>query len=264
MKRALMFGAGVLLGLVAEYLLWEGPVWYAYEDWWFSIRSTRIIGLGLIVLGAEAAAAAAFCLARVSVPLRGTPAQSRMTLAGPVRAAVWRRPVLPICAILFFLGAVGAFFHARDVFDTLQGMESVPGGYSRDIIGACRLSGQVALTFGILYSTVGAALLVAPMLLKARGWQWDQRINGAGCGISLVGHLLGAVGFLLWVGNGLMMEGAQDSLSLVANLAVLGGIGLAVVGSMVAAVRGLSSSRKEPRDAEQDPPAYRGGDADLP
>jgi hypothetical protein len=94
----------------------------------------------------------------------------------------------------------------------------------------------VATTFGVLYSMIGVALLVAPTLLPSWGWQFGQRINWAGCGVSLVGHLLGAAGFLLYVGNGLAGEGASDSVSLVANLGVVAGVIVAVGGDVLAAV----------------------------
>jgi hypothetical protein len=146
MQRAPLFCGGFLLVLVAECLLWIGPVWYAEEDSWFSTRSTRIIGVGLVVLGAEAAVVAAVCLARAFVPLRQTSAQSGMILSEPAQAPSWGRPVRFIYAILFFLGAVCVFLHAREVLHTLHVME-ILGGVSIDIIDDFRFRAEVATTW---------------------------------------------------------------------------------------------------------------------
>src|SRR5258707_988716 len=186
-----------------------------------------MVCLGRIAQGAVAAAGAALCLARAFVPLSPVPAQNRTSLSGPAAAAVWR-PLLPICGILFFLGAVGPFWQARDAFETLQVIESVPGGFGAGLIEDFRFHGRVALAFGIGYSIVGGALLVAPMLLTSRGWQLGQRINGVGCGIALVGLLLSGMGVFVWFVNGLLMEGRQASISRVGSFGVLGGTFLAV------------------------------------
>src|SRR5437588_525153 len=104
MRRGLLFSAGILLGLVAEAILWNGPNLYAYEDAWFSAEFARIGGrLGVIVQGVVAALGAALCLGRAFVPLTSAPAQSGTTVSGPAPATVGGGPVLPICGILFLL-----------------------------------------------------------------------------------------------------------------------------------------------------------------
>src|SRR5947209_5593234 len=109
LKRTLLFCGGVLLGLVAVAILWNGPSLYAAEDSWDSALFTRIVGLCVIAQGVVAALGAAWCLGRALVPLTPAPAQSGTAVTGSALAAVGSRPVLPICGILFLLAAAGPF-----------------------------------------------------------------------------------------------------------------------------------------------------------
>jgi hypothetical protein len=231
MKRVLLFCGGLLLALVAETILWHSADLFTFEDGWLK-ELTWIADLGLIAQGAVAAAGAALCFARAFVPINPA-AQNRANLPGPVVAAVWQRPLLPICGILFLLAAVRAFYAANNDFDTLHVMESF-GGYGASLIEDWRLHGWAALAFCIGYSILGGALLVAPMLLRSRGWQLGQRINGVGCGMALGGLLLSGMSVFVWFANGLAMEGRSEGLSAVCCFGILGGTALAVVGSIVA------------------------------
>lgn len=236
MKRALLFCGGVLLGLVAEAILWKGPSLYAYEEPWFSAPFTRIVGLGLFAEGVVAAAGAALCLARAFVPFTSVPAQTGTTVSGQTPEAIGGGPVLPICGMLFLLAAAGPFWQARDDLQHLEVMESLPDSLPANLSGVYRRSRQTALTFGVLYLVIGGGLLGAPLLLKSPVWQVGRRMNRSGCGIAIGGFLLSGVGVFLCLVNGLTLEGRSKDVSLVGHLGVLGGAVLAVVGSVVAVI----------------------------
>jgi hypothetical protein len=241
MRRALLFCCGVLLGLVGEAILWAGPGVYAHvSETWYSAEWTRITVrgavLGLIAQGAIAAAGAALCLARAFIPSSPPPAQTGATRGRAAPAAVWRGPLLPIWGILLLVGAVGP---ARQVFDELEELHDwdvVGIHFSREITDSVRGRIHAGLTLGTLYLVAGGALLVAPLLAKSRGWQLGRRVNGAGCGIAIVGFLLSGVGVLFEFANGLALEGHSESLTRLASFVVLGGTLLAMVGSIVAVV----------------------------
>jgi hypothetical protein len=99
-----------------------------------------------------------------------------------------------------------------------------------------RFGGQVALALGILYSVVGGALLVAPLLLKPSGWQLGEGINGAGCAIAAVGLALTSVLVPVYIIYSLNHLFQRDDLWPVFSFGVLGGTVLAVVGSILAVV----------------------------
>jgi hypothetical protein len=240
MRRAVLIGGGVLIGLVAEALLWASPDVYAKEP-------TGIVGLALLGWGVTAAAGAAFCLARGLAPSRPAPAADR------------GGPVLPIGGILFVLGAVSPFLRAYACLDALP---DVAPGLGPDLLADYCGRGQAALTFGILYLVVAGGLLVAPLFLKPR--DLGQRINGAGCGIVLAGLLLSGVGAFVWFANAMAMEGGRHSIEVLGQLGLFAGSVLAVVGGVVAVLGGSSASREEPRDAGQDLPADRAGVSDRP
>ena len=69
MRRVLLSCVGIVLGLAAETILWNGPDLYAFADSWHSAAFTRTVGVGIIVEGALAALGAALCLGRAVVPL---------------------------------------------------------------------------------------------------------------------------------------------------------------------------------------------------
>src|SRR5262245_37100363 len=94
MKRLLLFGAGLGLAVAAVALLGLGPDRFQYEESWFGLHSSRFMALGLIALGAGAAAGAGYCLGRA---------------LNPPSDEVSRRWVSPgvIGAVLFLLAAVG-------------------------------------------------------------------------------------------------------------------------------------------------------------
>jgi hypothetical protein len=246
MKRTLLFCGGVLLGLVAEAILWNGPDLYAYEDAWFSAVFTRIVGLGVIVQGVVAALGAAWCLGRAFVPLTSAPAQGGTAVPGPAPAGVGGGSVLPLCGLLFLLAAAGPLEQARFDSEML---------YYRDYTHEL-----AEWTFGVLWLAVGGALLATPLLLRRRVWQLGWRMNGVGCGIAAGGLLLSGMGVLVCLANGLAGEGARKDLAYAGYLGVLGGAVLAVVGSIVAVVGRSWHPGEEQPDAGQNPPADRGED----
>jgi hypothetical protein len=243
MRRALLFCVGIVLGLAAETILWNGPDLYAFADSWHSAAFTRIVGVGVIVEGALAAFGAALCLGRALVPLTSAPRQSGPAVPGPAPAAVGGGPVLPICGILFLLAAVGPFGQARFDSEMLEVMEGMPGKWGADLVEADRRHERTERTFGVLWLVVGGALLGTPLFLEPRVWRLGRRISGVGCGIALGGLLLSGMGVLVWYANGLLMEGAVKELSLVGQLGVLAGAIVAVVGSIIA-VLGTGNPRK--------------------
>jgi hypothetical protein len=112
-------------------------------------------------------------------------------------------------------------------------METFPNSNWPDVTEDTRRVALMALTCGILYLVVGGLLLVTPMFPKLRSWQLGGRIKGAGCGIASLGLFLSGVGFLVVLGNGLMLEGAKESIGRAGGYGVLGGAVLAVVGTLV-------------------------------
>ena len=221
MKRVLLFCVGVLLALVSEVLLWWGPGVYAYESTWVEPRSSNIIGLGIIAWGVGAALGAAVALARAFARLRPEAAQH-----GTIRPKRAPASVLAICAILFFLGPLSAFFQA---YTWRQRFHDAP-------------TGQAALVFGILYLAGG--VVVARIVLNSRREAPGRRLGGLGCGIAIFGLLVIAFGVFVSCVNGMMMEGRQDSIDVFSSFVVLAGILLTVMGSIVAVVGG--SSNKTP------------------
>jgi hypothetical protein len=219
---------GIVLGLAAETILWNGPNLYAFAGPWHSAAFTRIVGVGVIVEGALLALGAALCLGRALRPRAPGP--------GPTPAAVGGGPVLPICGILFLLAAAGPFEQARYDSEELKVMEDLPAGarYSDEIVGSYQRSERTERAFGVLWLVVGGALLGTPLFLKPRAWQLGWRMNGVGCAIAAGGFLLSGLGACVCLANGLAMEGASKDLNFVGSLGMLAGAAAVVVGSIVA------------------------------
>jgi hypothetical protein len=234
MRRALLCCAGIVLGLAAGVILWNGPDLYALADSWHSAEFTRMVGVGIMVEGALAALGAALCLGRAIAPLTSAPTLSGTDVRGPAATASGGGPVLPLCGILFLLAAVGPFGQARDDSEKLEVMDSMPGKWGADLVEDFRRHERTERTFGVLWLVVGGALLGTPLFLKPRAWRLGRRISGVGCGIALGGLLLSGMGVLVWYANGLLMEGAVKAFSLVGQLGVLAGAIVAVVGSIIA------------------------------
>jgi hypothetical protein len=267
MRRALLFYGAILLGLVAEAILWSASDLYLYptEDSWFSAGLfTRSADLGLVVQGAVAAIGAALCLGRALVPLTRAPTRSTTTVSGPAPGGLRAGPVLPICGLLFLLAAPGPFGQARLDSEKLEVMDSMPGARENDLVADFRRHERTERTFGVLWLVVGGALLGTPLFLKPRVWQVARRMNGAGCALAVGGLLLSGFSVLVWFVNGLAMEGANRDVSRVGHLGVLAGAIVAVVGSTVAVVGGSSRPPAGQGDAGQDRPADRGRDSDVP
>ena len=236
MRRALLFCVGIVLGLTAETILWNGPDLYASADSWHSAAFTRIVGMGVIVEGNLSALGAALCVGRAIIPLTSAPTQSGTAVPGLAPAAVGGGPVLPICGILFLLAAVGPFGQAWQDSETLEVMDSMPGQWGADLVNDFRKRERTELTFGVLWVVLGGALVGTPLFLKPRVWQLGWRINGVGCGIGVVGFLLSGMGAFVCVANGLTGEGASKEVSHAGYLGVLAGATVAVVGSIVAVI----------------------------
>jgi len=234
MRRALLSCVGIVLGLAAETILWNGPDLYTFTDGWHSAAFTRIVGVGVIVEGALSALGAALCLGRALIPLTSVPTQSGKVVPGPAPAAVGGGPVLPICGIFFLLAAVGPFGQAWKDSETLEVMDSMPGNFGADLVDDYRRHERTEWTFGVLWLVVGAVLLGAPLFLKPRIWHLGWRINGVGCGIAVGGFLLSGMGAFVCFANALAMEGASKDLNYAGNLGLLAGATVAVVGSIVA------------------------------
>jgi hypothetical protein len=215
---------GIVLGLAAETILWNGPDLYAFTDPWHSAAFTRIVGVGVIVEGALLALGAAVCLGRALRPLTAVP--------GPTPAAVGGGPVLPICGILLLLAAVGPFGQARGDSERLEVMDSMPGKWGAGLVEDYRRHERTERTFGALWLVVGGSLLGTPLFLKPGVWQLGWRINGVGCAIAVGGFLLSGLGACVCLANGLMLEGANKDFSLVGYLGVLAGAAAAIVGSV--------------------------------
>jgi hypothetical protein len=235
MRRALLFCVGIVLGLAAETILWNGPALYASADSWHSAAFTRIVGMGVIAEGALSALGAALCLGRASIPLTSAPTQSATPVPAPVPAAVGGGPVLPICGILFLLAALGPFGQAWHDSETLEVMDSMPGKWGADLVDDFRRHERTERTFGVLWLVVGGALLGTPLFLKSRVWQLGWRMNGVGCGIAAGGLLLSGMGAFVCFANGLLMEGAKEEFAYAGYLGVLAGALVAVIGSIIAA-----------------------------
>jgi hypothetical protein len=225
MKRGLLFGGGIVLGLAAETILWNGPDLYLFAN---SLHYARIVGVGVIVEGALIALGAALCLGRALVQLTSAPTQNGPAGPGPAPTALGGGPVLPICGILFLLAAVGPFRQARFDSQMLEVMESIPDK-SGAVVEADRRRERTERSFGVLWLVVGGALLGTPLFLKPRAWQLGWRISGVGCGIAFGGLLLSGVGVLVWYASGFFRKGGVDELSLI----VLAGAIVAAVGSIV-------------------------------
>jgi len=234
MRRAWLFCVGIVLGLAAEIILWNGPDLYAFADSWHSAAFTRIVGVGVIVEGGLSALGAAVCLGRAIFPLTSAPTQSGTAVPGPAPAAVGGGPVLPIFGVLFLLAAVGPLGQARDESEKLEVMDSMPGKWGADLVDDFRRHERTERTFGVLWLVVGGALLGTPLFLKPRAWQLGWRINGVGCVIAVGGLLLSGIGAFVCFANGLAMEGASKDLNYAGYLGVLAGAIAAVVGSIVA------------------------------
>jgi hypothetical protein len=234
MKRGLLCCGGIVLGLAAVTILWNGPGLYLFANSW---QYPGIVGVGVIVEGALLALGAALCLGRALIPLSPAPTQSNHAGPGSAEAAAGGGPVLPICGILFLLAAAGPFGQARFDSQLLQVMESIPDKGGGDLVEANRRRERTERTISVLWLIVGGALLGTPLFLKARVWQLGWRISGVGCGIALGGLLLSVLGVSVWYAGGFFRKGGVEEVSLGGQLAVLAGAIVATVGAIIA-VRG--------------------------
>jgi hypothetical protein len=233
MRRVLFFFPGIVLGLAAETILWNGPDLVLLEDGWHSPAFTGMVGVGVIVEGVLVALAAAICFGRALGPLSSEATQGGTDLA----ASVGGGPVLPVCGTLWLLAGFVTFGQAQKVVHTLAVMESEPGNIGPEIVAD--YSGQVWAnwTLCILWLVGGAALVMTPLILKPRAWRLGWPMSGVGCGIAGGGFLLSGLGAFVCFANGLAMEGASKDVSFVGLVGVLMGAIVAVVGSVVT-VRG--------------------------
>jgi hypothetical protein len=51
MRRVWFGGAGIIIGLAAAVILWNGPNLYAFADSWHSAESTLMVGAAITVEG---------------------------------------------------------------------------------------------------------------------------------------------------------------------------------------------------------------------
>jgi hypothetical protein len=236
MRRALLIGVAIVFGLAAEAILGNGPDLYWFWDSWHSAEFTRMVGVAIIVEGALAALGAGLCLGRALGPLTPAPAQRGTAVPGAASTAVGGGPVLPICGILFLLAALAPCGQARRDSEALEVMDSMPGYWGAELVEDYRKHERTEWTFGVLWLVVGGSLLGTPLLLGPRVWRLGWRINGVGCGIALGGFLLSGMGALLFIANGLAMEGANKDLAYAGYLGVLTGAIVAAAGSIIAVI----------------------------
>jgi hypothetical protein len=230
MRRALLFSLGIVLGLAAETILWNGPDLVLLQDGWHSPAFTRTVGVGVIVEGALFALGAALCFGRALGPLSSEATQGGTDLP----AAVGGGPVLPVCGILFLLAAFGTLGQAQKKSQTLEVMDSMPGKWGSELVADYRSQVWANWTLCILWLVGGAALVMTPLILKPRAWRLGWPMSGVGCGIAAGGFLLSGLGAFVCFANGLAMEGASKDVSFVGLLGVLAGAIVAFVGSVVA------------------------------
>lgn len=227
MRRVLLLCAGIGLVVLAEPILWNGPDLYGFADSWNPPVLTCAVGLAILVEAVLCVLGAALCLGRAVVPLTAAPGRASEIVGGG--------PVLPLGGILFLLAAAGPFGQARSDAQMLQVMDTMPGQWGADIVDAYRQHERTARNFAVLWLIVGGALLATPLYLKRHAWQLGWRTNGLGFGTALGGFLLSGMGILVFLANGLAMEGASGDLAYVGYLVVLAGAVVAVLGSILAA-----------------------------
>src|SRR6516165_8435804 len=87
MRRVLLFFAGIVLGLVAEIILWQAVSLHSFEDGWHSAAFTSIVGMAVIIEGILCALVAAVCLGRAVSPLIVAPALHDPRWPEPMSAA---------------------------------------------------------------------------------------------------------------------------------------------------------------------------------
>jgi hypothetical protein len=241
MGRVLLLGVGLVLGLVAEIILWNGPNLCSFMDGWHFPAFTRMVGVGVIAEGCLCALGAALCLGRAFVSLIAVPTRSGTALPAPTVAAVGGGPVLAVCGTLFLLAALGTFWQAQKSSHMLELIDSMPGEfqYGTEVVDDFRRQAWTEWTLCILWLVVGGALLGSPLFLKPGVWRLGWPINGLGCGIAVGGFLLSGIGAFVCLVNARAGEGASEELNFGAQLGILAGAIVAVFGSIVA-VRGWS------------------------
>ena len=192
MRRALLLGVGIVLGLAAVTILWNGPGLYLLANGWHSAAFTRIVGVGVIVEGCLCALGAALCLGRAFVPLIAAPTPSGTAVPAPAAAAVGGGPVLPVCGTLFLVAALGTFWQAQKSSHRLELIDSMPGEfqYGSELVDDFRRQAWTEWTLCILWLVVGGALVGTPLFLKPRFCHLGWRMNEVGCGIAIGGFLL--------------------------------------------------------------------------
>lgn len=103
----------------------------------------------------------------------------------------------------------------------------------KDLSLDIELAGLV-LANGVLMLLAKATAFPEPKRVEA-GTSLRQRLHAVAVGISAAGLLVAGMGALAWLGNAMAMEGAADSTRFFGNIAVLGGMALAVVAALVVA-----------------------------
>lgn len=239
----MLFCGGIILGWVAESILTSGPDLLADGKTWFAADYRRIISLSMIVQGIVAALGAALCLGRAFAPLTSVSAPNETTGSGLESATLGGGPVLPICGILFLYAAFALFMSARYNLEELERLEREPIRSGDERVDNCRRLVRTERTFGVLWLIVGGMLLGTPLFLKPRVWKLGWRLNGAYCGIAIIGLLLSGMGLGVWRVNGTFLKGAFGFYSLVGLLGVLAGSIVTLFGSIKAVTWDRPSDR---------------------
>lgn len=169
------------------------------------------------------------------------------------------RDYLHLCATLA-LGAVGILtmvVRGIDKGGVVLGMVFVLAG----VLSGLRLTGHLSLDSEIplLVLGIGAALAIMQVLAIQKPGRGSagaadplgQPIQWAGCGIAVAGFLWFALGGVVCVFNGMMMEGRQESIETLGLCGVFGGVALATIGGIVALLRKGADSKKRSTNADR-------------
>jgi hypothetical protein len=141
------------------------------------------------------------------------------------------------------LGVIGI------LMSVLRGIDKGSAVFALVFLLACVMSGLQSawlLPLGVLapLALMGIGTLVLFIQISAlsnptrrRAREVDplgQRVNGAGCVLYVAGFLVSGLGGLVWLANGLAMEGSKENLARLAIGVLIGGIALMCLGGIVA------------------------------
>ncbi len=234
MRRGFLFLLGVVLAPLAVALLSNAVDLFSFTDGWHSEALTRMVGVAIIGEGALLAFWAAVCFGRAFDPLVRPRSNIEVFDPQQLHAVTGGGLILPLCGILFLLAAVAPFSQAHQDAEHLEVVADLPGHFGDQLVEDTRAHERAGWFFGSLWLLFGVILLATPLLLPPRIWKLGWRIRGWGCGAVVVGIVLSALSALVWLGNGMAMEGASKDLAVASYVGLLAGSADALVGTVVA------------------------------